>query len=504
MTVAVPPASRHPETPLGATPTEEGGAVRRGALLFFSAGLISQASALLRYVVVARLLGPEQLGLAAALTVTAGFFDMISDTGSDRFLIQDRYGGTMEVQKLVQLVFVCRGILVAASLAIFAIPIAGFYNSPRLAEGLAVVAIVPLIMGFLHLDTRRVQRSHDFRSEAICVFTSESIGLVCAVIAAWLLRDFKAVAYGLIARAIARVVCSHILAWRPYRLGWDRAHAPRLARFATPLMLNGLMLFILSQGDRVIVGRHLGITELGYYSTIMLLIVYPSNAVAMYMHAIFVPMIAARRDSRSEQDRSGDRLGGQTLMLALAMAVGFAIVAPPMVPILFGSRFAQPALLIGLIGILQAARFLLSWPTTAALAMGRSTTVLISNIAHLLIFPGAFIGMRLIGGLSGVVVGFIGAELFAIAVALVLLNRNVNRRPWCGFERIVALILTCGAIVGWNLAIQAGLWSAGACMLVASIVLIVSLYRRENATFQEVFSLARHTVLVRFFGTRHC
>ena len=37
----------------------------------------------------ARLLGPEQIGLAALLILTSSFFESVSDNGSDRFLIQD-------------------------------------------------------------------------------------------------------------------------------------------------------------------------------------------------------------------------------------------------------------------------------------------------------------------------------------------------------------------------------------------------------------------------------
>jgi O-antigen/teichoic acid export membrane protein len=493
LTTAGPQRPNCAEAPVAVSPEPP----RRGGRLLFSASLVSQGVALLRYLILARLLGPEQLGLAAALTVASAFFGMITDTGSDRFLIQDRYGEAIEVQKLVQLVYVSRGILVAAGLVIFANPMAYFYDSPRLVAGLTILAVQPLVLGFFHLDIRRMQRSHDFRSEAICLIAAEPAGLLAAVIFAWLTRDFKAVVYGLIACALVRVVSSHLLAKRPYRLGWAQEHASRLARFATPLMLNGVLLFIVSQSDRVIVGNHLGITALGYYSTIALLIYVPSNVVAGYMHAIFIPLIAARRDSRSEQDCLIDSLGGQTLLIALAMAAGFAIVAPWMVPTLFGARFAQPAMLIGLIGILQATRFLLGWPTATALALGRSTTVLASNLAHFLIFPGAFVGLRLIGGLSGVVVGFIGAEVVAVAVALVLLNRNLNRRSWHGFERLGALILFGSAIMGWNLALQLGLWSVEACMLLVSIPLTIWLYCREGAVIREVLGS-----LVKSFGVR--
>ena len=82
---------------------------RRGARGYFAASAISQVCALLRYVLLARLLGPEQLGFAAALMLTGSFFDLISDTGGDRFLIQDKDGDQASAQSLVQHVLVVRG-----------------------------------------------------------------------------------------------------------------------------------------------------------------------------------------------------------------------------------------------------------------------------------------------------------------------------------------------------------------------------------------------------------
>ena len=180
--------------------------------------------------------------------------------------------------------------------------------------------------------------------------------------------------------------------------------------------------------------------------------------------------------------------GGQTLMLGLAMAVGFAVVAPPMMPLLFGARFAQPALLVGLIGVLQTSRFLLNWPSTAALAMVRSTTVLYSNFAYVVIFPAAFLGIRLIGGITGVVTGFIGGEMIAIVVALVLLNRTMHRPTWHGFDCLPALLLTGGAIVAWNLALASGSWPAMGAMLLPSVALLAWLWRREAGVIDEALA----------------
>ena len=465
--------------------------VRRGAKLYFVASLMGQIVALARYVLLARLLGPEQLGLAATLVVTAAFFDLISETGSDRFLIQDRHGDQVEVQHLVQLVYVIRGLMIAAALAVFAIPLSMFYRAPQLALGFVLLGMVRIILGFTHLDMRRVQRDLDFRPEAINTLVSETVGLAATGIAAWLTRDFTAILYGLTLRAVASVAYSHVSAQRRYGLKWSREHGPRLTRFALPLVMTGLLLFVGTQGDRVVVGNQLGPKALGEYSAIMLLIYSPAAVILRYMHALYVPMVSSGRDDRALRNRVSDILGGQTILLGLAMAVGFAIVAPFVIPLLYGGRYAQSALLVGLVGILTTTRFLINWPTTVALSMGRSRTVLMSNLARLSVFPLALVGRILIGGLPGLVAGFIAGEMISVAISLLLLNRDAERPAGTGFDRFAIFILASGLIVAWDLALvrQAGFISYA---VLAGLTGATTLWlvRRETEVINESLVMA--------------
>lgn len=490
----------------GEPPSAPAHAVRRGGGLYFGASLFSQAAALIRYVILARLLGPEQLGIAATLVVTASFFDLISDTGSDRFLIQDRDGGTPQVQKLVQLVFAGRGAITASLLVLLAIPIAHFYNVPSLAKGFAILALSPLILGFQNLDYRRIQREHDFRPEAVCMLFADLTSLLVTAIAAWFTHSFQAVLWGMITRAVVMVAATHLRAERPYRIGWDPLHAPQLYRFAAPLMLNGLMLFALSQGDRVIVGKYLGTAALGAYSAAILLVFYPTVLLARYIHAIYIPVIAAHRDSPSDVVRISDELGGQTIVFSLAMAVGYAIAAPIVVPVLFGARYSQGTLLLGLIGILQTARFLLNWPSTAALAMGRSKTVLLSNVFHLLAFATALVGLWILRGLAGVVAGFISGEVLCAGIALALLNRDMARSWWHGFNRLSEFVAVSLMIVGWTTAFQWRVWLAMPVLSAGTLGVAYWLYRSEAQATGQLLAVAARlakSTLTRMDRLRH-
>jgi O-antigen/teichoic acid export membrane protein len=268
----------------------------------------------------------------------------------------------------------------------------------------------------------------------------------------------------------------------------------RLTRFAAPLIFNGLLLFIGSQTDRVLVARHLGLTELGHYSAVLLLIYYPTGSITHFLAAVHLPRVAASRDHPLALEHEADALGGRTLLLALSMMVGFAIVAPPMVTILYGGKFTQPALIVALVGILQTARFLRPWPTTVAMALGRTDIVLADNVARLVSLPAAVVGILWIGGLAGVALGFTFGELVALSTAMLLVNRATGARLLHGFERVATFVLASAVVVSWIVELHSPRGIALLSLTIATIPLIAWIGWRERGTLTEVTIIANGLV----------
>ncbi len=458
---------------------------RRGAKIYLAATVTAQLCALARYTILARFLGPEELGLVAMLTLTSQFFQSVTDNGSDRFLIQDKDGDKPVVQGLVQALFIGRGGLQALCLMLFAGPIAAYFKTPALQPALTVLALAPLIFGFLHLDFRRDQRQADFRSEAIVTLAAEVLSLAATGAAAYITHDFTAILYGLIVRSIAFVVITHLLAKRPYRVGFSKEHMQRLAHFSWPLVLNGLLLFIGSQGDRVVVANELGIGQLGYYTAVLMLVFYPASTIMRYVGAMHLPLIAAARDDQARRDVAADALGSQILLLGTAMAAGFALVAPIAVVLLYGSKFAQPPLIIAMIGIFQATRVLRQWPTTVALGMAHSEIVLANNIVRMSGLACAFLAVRYFGGVISITAGFIVGELLALATAILLVNRASGRRLLHDFDRVALFILASMLIVGWTTVADHREAVRIIILACGSMLALGWLVKRERATLQQ-------------------
>jgi O-antigen/teichoic acid export membrane protein len=469
--------------------TIEAAPPRRGARLYFGATTVAQACALLRYVALARLLGPEQLGLAATLMLTASFFELVMDTSADRFLIQARDGDQPQVQGLVQLVGVGRGIVIAGLFAMVAWPISQLYHAPQLVGGLLALSLSPLIAGFGHVDTKRIQRRLDFRTEGWALLVSETVGFVATVIAALATRSFIAVIYGIVLRTAAAVAVTHIRSERRFTIGLDRAHLAELARFSAPLMLNGLLLFMGSQSDRVMVGSLLSLKDLGLYSAVILLIYYPSSTLLRYLQAMYLPLVSSGR-TMARRSEAADLLGGQSILLAMSMEAGFLATMPFVVPLIYGERYNQSLLTFALIGVLQSSRFLILWPNTVATGDGRSAVVLAANIVRMIALPAGIVGAWFTGRLEGLLAGFILGEWAAVASGLVM-TRGLSGRSPGSVERFGAFIGCSILVVAWAAALEAQAGQVQKVLTVASVILAWWILQREHATMRRSLQLLR-------------
>ncbi len=446
--------------------------MRQGTRLYFSANLAAQISALLRYVVLARLLGPTEFGIAATLILTAAFFESVSDTGADRFLIQDKDGDQPTMIGLVQCVQILRGVLIATGLALSAGLAAALFRQPELQVSLVALAAAPLIAAFAHLDLRRVQRHGDFRPESWSMLIAEPLALITTAIAAWIVKDHTAVIYGLVARSVAMVAVSHFTARRPYRLNWNLAHAKTFGTFAAPLALNGVLLFFGAQGDRVVVSSGLGVTVLGYYSAVLMLIYYPAAMAGRFLASLHLPELSRVKADPEKYDHMQRLLSTRALLVGAVMMLGYGALGPYLAPLIYGAGFAQPLQIFALLAALQCARFVRVWPTSISLSLGASSQILTTNFLRLLSLPVAVAAVATTQSIELVILTFVGGEFLALGAALVLLRRARVLRFWRETLRIAAFGAASVSGCAAAFALQHGWtgWAAAAAVITISLL----------------------------------
>jgi O-antigen/teichoic acid export membrane protein len=268
---------------------------------------------------------------------------------------------------------------------------------------------------------------------------------------------------------------------------------PKLAQFALPLMLNGLLLFAAGQGDRVLIGQRLGLAELGAYSATILLIFYPATLIQRFVSTLSMPRIARAHADPAAQDRHMRELLSMNTTLAIGMAVGFSLVGALASRLLYGAKFHPSDLTVTLIGTLQTTRFMRGFPTTTALALARTRIVLAGTVCALVGWPLALVGVLWTGGLNGLITGFIGGEILALIVPTAMLGLPRLRSS----ARHLLQFLCVGLLlIAWRLP---PVWSSPATLLVAAGLTLgaaVWIVRSQLATAAILADLVRERLVI--------
>ena len=124
--------------------------VLKGGALLSAGSAVGKALALIRNIIIARILSPEDFGVAATFIITLSLLQSVSEVAADKLQVQAKDGDDKRLQQVMHLFQLMRGVFGAAILIIFARPIAGLFGAPEAAWAFQWLALIPLLRGLAH------------------------------------------------------------------------------------------------------------------------------------------------------------------------------------------------------------------------------------------------------------------------------------------------------------------------------------------------------------------
>lgn len=452
---------------------------------------------LARNLLIARWLPLEDYGIASTLAVVMAVVEMMATFGLQQQIIQAKEGNDPHFQAALQGFQVLRGLIQALVLLVLAGPIARFLTIPEATWAYQVLAVVPLLNALAHFDIHRLSRRMRFRPMILANTVPAAISLA----AVWPLTHWPGgwqVMLGVILiHATVTLLLSHLVAERPYRLAFDRAIIAGSLRFGWPLLVNGAMMFLIFNGERLIIGRELGMAELAIFSMGMTLTLTPTLVMAGSQQSFFLPQLSAARAEGVAFQHLADVTMQANLLMAMTFVAGMALAGGPVVLLLLGEKYAALLPLLTGLALVQAARFLKAACSVIALALGQTGNAMVANLTRVLALPLGWYALIRTGDLQVLIAIALAAEAVGFAVAIGILRV----RGTIGTGRIVlpvgAMLLVAGvaAYAGWGRpAGLAGLPWPGLAMLFLALIglglstmpdLRLYVFRRRLAGFDE-------------------
>ncbi|MCP4202451.1 MAG: lipopolysaccharide biosynthesis protein [bacterium] len=443
-----------------------------GALWTASGWGLSAVFQLAFGIVIARILGPETLGIYAAALVVIRFSNLFANIGIGPALVQRENLETRHIRTGLAITLGL-SLLVAGATWLGAPFLAGFYRMPEVKDAIRTLALVFPLRGLAAMPQALLQRDLEFRRLAAIEASAYLLGFGVVAVALGL------AGFGLHALILATVTHAALelalLSWvRPFPLiplpSWSSAR--ELLSFGGGITLAGIFGFLAFQGDKLLVGRLLGAGALGLYSRAYSLVATSTRLYQKIATTAFFPLLSRLQDDRVRLGRGFRRGLALNAISVLPSSVVLYVVAPELIEALLGQEW------LGAIAPFRILVLFFFLRTTAKLcgpvvmAAGKVYELaLIQGVFAILVVCGAWLGSRWgIGGVAGgVAIAIVGHSVLLLHTSLRLTGVAWSEVFGAWFRPAV-LALLFGA-QSWLLIEVAGSWFTSPATIVAATLL---------------------------------
>lgn len=252
--------------------------------------------------ILTRILTPEAFGLAALVTLfNTGLF-MFSDLGFLPAVVQHERGGEPRFLNTAWTLQILRGILLTVVAVALAWPMALLYNEPELRDLLLVGAIGSLGYSFTSTSIYSLRRSVRAGPVVALELGVQVFAIAVLIPLSLWLKSVWALVFGLVLSGWARAAFSYLLPTTTrHELCWDREAVKAILGFGKWIFMSSSLTFISRQGDRLLLGKLLGVTELGVYSIAVMLSDAMSELVNRVTHGVVFPLFSRVREEGQDK-----------------------------------------------------------------------------------------------------------------------------------------------------------------------------------------------------------
>lgn len=332
-----------------------------------------------------RLLDASAYGIVGLLMVITVAFAMISDIGVFPFVIRHKDRDDPSFLNEVWTLRLIRSALLTIAMVVFAVPLAKIMARPDMALVIAVYGVSFLIDGLTSLAFATAVREGALWRLSFLDLSAVIVQIIVSIVLAILLHSYWAIVWAMLAGSIGKGILSYSLfpgSRRSFNL--SRARAAELWQFTKFIAPSSVLALVISQGDKLFLGRMLPLDQFGIYVVAATLAVTISTPPAMYATRVLYPRYsdAAREDQATLANifYSTRRKVEILYMLAVGGVIGSSNL---IVEILYDDRYRPVAAILSVLAISSAMRFTNLAADQAFMALGRVEFNLHANIMRM-------------------------------------------------------------------------------------------------------------------------
>lgn len=372
----------------------------RGSLWTFMRFGTMQVLRLASNLMLTRLLMPEAFGVMAIVSAILIGATLFSDTGVQVSVVQSKRGDDPAFLDTAWTIQAIRGALLWGLVALAAHPIAHIYAEPQLGGLLIFSGMSLFIGGLTSTAVYTAERHLHLGRLTFVMLASQVLSLILMGLLAYTMRSVWALAIGSVLASVLTVLGGYLFV-PGHRPGfrWDQKAFLEIFHFGKYILLSTAAHFLISNGDRLILGLYIPMSALGIYNIGYFLANSPVKLAEQVEHKVILPLYRLKPIGEGEGNRASIFHTRRLLAVGMVAAICLlAFIGPALVDLLYSPQYARAGAIITLYCLSAVPILTLGSVGVMLLSFGDSRRLLFLQVATAIMQIGLlFAGVKLFG-----------------------------------------------------------------------------------------------------------
>ncbi|SDB54963.1 polysaccharide transporter, PST family [Desulfonatronum thiosulfatophilum] len=378
---------------------------------------------ILRTVVLARLLTPQDFGIVSMVSVIVGFAALFKDAGLSLATVQKETISPGEISTLFWL-NIAISIFVGLSIVALAPFISLFYNKPELTYVTIALSLSVVIQGFGIQHAALLRRHMYFLTLGFIEIFSSIVGLSIAIFFALQGFNYWALVLSTISISIASVSLTYIFCpWIP-NLPKRRTGARKMLRFGMHVSGYNILTYITQHVDQILIGKFIGPYGLGIYNRAHSVVQMPIFAIRKPIANVSVSAFSRIQNEPDKIKKYADKYVLIISFFSMPVMAFCFVYSESLILLLLGKNWDEVVPLFRILSLAGFIQLPLTITSLLLVTCGKSQEYLRIGILTSTFFL-FFISLGIMWGTTGVAFAYVASTYILSLPMLFYMSKHV-------------------------------------------------------------------------------
>ncbi|GCC50617.1 colanic acid exporter [Chryseotalea sanaruensis] len=370
-----------------------------------------------------RILTPTEFGLMGMVNVFSGFLFVMANVGISSSLIQSKQIDEVDKSTVFWTTVIINSLLTLMLILVSPL-IAGFYNEPKLIYITCALSSVFIIQALGSIHGILLRKQLAFKT----IFINNTLAGILASIISIASALNGAGVWALVVQQVCMALFTSIFYWfnssfRPSFI-FSYTKLKTHLKFGLPLLGSNSFHYWIGSGDNLLIGKFLGVDALGIYARAYSIVTLPTRRFNIVFTTVLFPSFSQIKD---------DRQRVRTIYLKVMRVIAFfvlpgmgllIVMAEPFVLLLAGETWLEMVTILQLLSVVAAIKSLGFLTSNVLLSQGRSNIDFkLNTFSGLITLIGFFLAVQ--AGMLTVGVVYVVTSILVIIPSWYLAGKEI-------------------------------------------------------------------------------